>query len=57
MRKRVREMEEENQKLSELQNQVEKDMMAAGGPASSANKEEVDGRSVYVGNVSLGYSS
>lgn len=51
MRRRVREMEEENQKLSELQSQVEKDMNAAGGPPSTANKEDVDNRSVYVGNV------
>jgi polyadenylate-binding protein 2 len=56
MKRRVREMEEESQRLSELQSQVEKDMNAA-GPASTANKEEVDNRSVYVGNVIIGAHS
>eukprot|EP01111_Echinosteliopsis_oligospora_P003512 TRINITY_DN1552_c0_g1_i1.p1 TRINITY_DN1552_c0_g1~~TRINITY_DN1552_c0_g1_i1.p1 ORF type:complete len:236 (-),score=69.49 TRINITY_DN1552_c0_g1_i1:55-663(-) len=50
MRRRVREMEEEAKKLTELQNEVEKDSPAT----SAANREEIDGRSVYVGNVDYG---
>lgn len=55
MRKRVKEMEEESQKLIELQSQVEKDLGASGG-ISAVNKEETDARSVYVGNVCISFT-
>jgi len=48
MKRRVQEMEDEAKKLSDLQSQVEKDM---GGALSAVNKEELDARSVFVGNV------
>lgn len=52
---RVREMEEEAEKLKQMQDEVEK-QMSISPPASTSGmsieeKMEVDGRSVYVGNV------
>ncbi len=49
MKRRVSEMEEEARKLTELHNQVERD--SGIGQQGAVNKEETDGRSVYVGNV------
>jgi polyadenylate-binding protein 2 len=46
MRQRMKEMEEEQQKIQMMQSQLEKDL----GSVDEA-KEEVDARSVYVGNV------
>ncbi|XP_072953799.1 polyadenylate-binding protein 2-like isoform X2 [Typha angustifolia] len=54
MKKRLKEMEEEAAALREMQAKVEKDMGAVQDPAaaaSQASKEEVDSRSVFVGNV------
>ncbi|XP_057428031.1 polyadenylate-binding protein 1-like isoform X1 [Lotus japonicus] len=54
MKKRLKEIEEEASALREMQAKVEKDMGAvqdAGSSATQAEKEEVDGRSIYVGNV------
>ncbi|ESQ40980.1 hypothetical protein EUTSA_v10014635mg [Eutrema salsugineum] len=55
MKRRLKEMEEEAAALREMQAKVEKDMGAAQDSASTetdqAVKEEVDARSVYVGNV------
>ncbi|KAH9603151.1 hypothetical protein KSS87_018597 [Heliosperma pusillum] len=55
MRKRLKEMEDEAAALREMQAKVEKDMAAVQDPgaaaADQANKEEVDSRSVFVGNV------
>ncbi|XP_054821631.1 polyadenylate-binding protein 2-like isoform X1 [Prosopis cineraria] len=55
MKKRLKEMEEEAAALREMQAKVEKEMGAVQDPASAvasqANKEEVDSRSVFVGNV------
>ncbi|KAK8952541.1 hypothetical protein KSP39_PZI003456 [Platanthera zijinensis] len=55
MKKRLKEMEEEAAALREMQAKVEKEMGAAQDPAnavvSQASKEEVDTRSVFVGNV------
>ncbi|CAI9777645.1 unnamed protein product [Fraxinus pennsylvanica] len=55
MKKRLKEMEEEAAALREMQAKVEKEMGAvqdpAGAVASQANKEEVDSRSIFVGNV------
>ena len=58
MKQRVREMEFEAEKLREMQAQVEKDMGESGQVGHPApvgtmeeNKEVVDSRSVYVGNV------
>ncbi|XP_022094500.1 polyadenylate-binding protein 2-B-like [Acanthaster planci] len=55
---RVREMEEEAEKLKEMQSEVEKQMNMSSPPApgpaaplSLEDKQEVDSRSVYVGNV------
>lgn len=45
---RLAEMEEEAKMLSELQNQVDHQI------SMNVDKEEVDSRSVYVGNVCLG---
>ncbi|ONI02331.1 hypothetical protein PRUPE_6G191400 [Prunus persica] len=54
MKKRLKEMEEEAAALREMQAKVEKEMGAVQDPAavaaSQANKEEVDARSVFVGN-------
>ncbi|CAA2993391.1 polyadenylate-binding 2-like [Olea europaea subsp. europaea] len=55
MKKRLKEMEDEAAALREMQAKVEKEMGAvqdpSGAAASQANKEEVDSRSIYVGNV------
>ncbi|KAG0210175.1 cytoplasmic RNA-binding protein [Mortierella sp. GBA30] len=49
MKQRVKEMEAEAAKLREMQHQAEKDMNMA-----EEDKEAVDARSVYVGNVDWG---
>ncbi|XP_021863611.1 polyadenylate-binding protein 2 isoform X2 [Spinacia oleracea] len=55
MRKRLKEMEDEAAALREMQAKVEKEMGAVQDPAAvaadQANREEVDSRSVFVGNV------
>ncbi|OAY67817.1 Polyadenylate-binding protein 2 [Ananas comosus] len=56
MKKRLKEIEDEAGALREMQAKVEKEMAAAGQDSSSAavtqaEKEEVDSRSIYVGNV------
>ncbi|KAL1513558.1 hypothetical protein ABEB36_002956 [Hypothenemus hampei] len=58
---RVREMEEEAEKLKELQNQVDKQMNMGSPPGltsplnmSLEEKMEADNRSIYVGNVDYG---
>lgn len=56
MKKRLQEIEEEAGALREMQAKVEKEMGAtqedsSGTSASQAEKEEVDARSIYVGNV------
>ncbi|KAJ4845325.1 Polyadenylate-binding protein 2 [Turnera subulata] len=55
MKKRLKEIEEEAGALREMQAKVEKEMGAvqdsSGASASQAEKEEVDSRSIYVGNV------
>ncbi|KAL3515521.1 hypothetical protein ACH5RR_022423 [Cinchona calisaya] len=54
MKKRLKEMEDEAAALREMQAKVEKEMGTVQDPsaaASQANKEEVDSRSVFVGNV------
>ncbi|CAM8999294.1 unnamed protein product [Rhodiola kirilowii] len=54
MKKRLKEIEEEAGALREMQAKVEKEMGAVqedpSASATQAEKEEVDGRSVYVGN-------
>ncbi|KAJ3019271.1 UNVERIFIED_CONTAM: cytoplasmic RNA-binding protein [Siphonaria sp. JEL0065] len=54
MKARVQAMEEEAAKLKQMQEQVQKDMNATTALADAA-KEDIDSRSVYVGNVD--YSS
>ncbi len=50
MKKRVQEMEAEAEKLRQMQAEVAKEMNLA--PAADGEaKEDIDGRSVYVGNV------
>ncbi|KAL3837847.1 hypothetical protein ACJIZ3_022438 [Penstemon smallii] len=56
MKKRLQEIEEEAGALREMQAKVEKEMGSGqedstGGSANQAEKEEVDARSIYVGNV------
>ncbi|GMH03017.1 hypothetical protein Nepgr_004856 [Nepenthes gracilis] len=55
MKKRLQEMEYEAAALREMQAKVEKEMGSVQDPSSSnadqANKEEIDSRSVFVGNV------
>ncbi|KAK6794191.1 hypothetical protein AABB24_026044 [Solanum stoloniferum] len=54
MKKRLKEIEDEAGALREMQAKVEKEMGSAQDPtasASQAEKEEVDARSIYVGNV------
>ncbi|KAF9609911.1 hypothetical protein IFM89_019004 [Coptis chinensis] len=57
MKKRLKEMEDEAAALREMQAKVEKEMGAVQDPANAAanqaNKEEIDSRSVFVGNVEL----
>ncbi|KND05108.1 uncharacterized protein SPPG_00782 [Spizellomyces punctatus DAOM BR117] len=56
MKQRIKEMEAEAQKLREMQAQVEKEMhMSTNGEGDADSKEEVDSRSIYIGNVD--YSS
>lgn len=60
---RVKEMEEEAEKIKQMQTEVDKQM--AGGsttglatvPLSLEEKQEIDTRSVYVGNVDYGASA
>ncbi|KAG6746280.1 hypothetical protein POTOM_050814 [Populus tomentosa] len=55
MKRRLKEIEEEAGALREMQAKVEKEMGAVqdspGASATQAEKEEVDSRSIYVGNV------
>ncbi|KAK9095050.1 hypothetical protein Scep_026519 [Stephania cephalantha] len=55
MKKRLKEIEEEAGALREMQAKVEKEMGAVQDPSGAgptqAEKEEVDARSIYVGNV------
>ncbi|KAK4773006.1 hypothetical protein SAY87_028025 [Trapa incisa] len=55
MKKKLKEMEDEAAALREMQAKVEKEMGSIQDPAdgaySQADREEVDSRSVYVGNV------
>ncbi|XP_020551633.1 polyadenylate-binding protein 2-like isoform X3 [Sesamum indicum] len=54
MKKRLKEMEDEAAALREMQAKVEQEMGAVQDPAAAANRanrEEVDARSVFVGNV------
>ncbi|ESQ43466.1 hypothetical protein EUTSA_v10014588mg [Eutrema salsugineum] len=54
MKKRIKEIEEEAGALREMQAKAEKDMGSGQDPSSgisAAEKEEVDSRSIYVGNV------
>ncbi|XP_058087019.1 polyadenylate-binding protein 2-like [Magnolia sinica] len=55
MKKRLKEIEDEAGALREMQAKVEKEMGAVQDPsgtaATQAEKEEVDSRSIYVGNV------
>ncbi|XP_050943696.1 polyadenylate-binding protein 2-like isoform X2 [Cucumis melo] len=55
MKKRLKDMEDEAAALREMQAKVEKEMSSVQDPASAAasqaNREEVDSRSVFVGNV------
>ncbi|KAK5578038.1 hypothetical protein RB653_002989 [Dictyostelium firmibasis] len=61
MKKRFREMEEEAKKLTELQNNLESNITGnsnvgisgnmGGGSMINTDQEEIDSRSVYVGNV------
>ncbi|KAI4318466.1 hypothetical protein MLD38_032167 [Melastoma candidum] len=50
MKRRLKEMEDEAAALREMQAKVELEMDSAQDPAQ-ANKEEVDSRSVFLGNV------
>jgi len=50
MKRRVKEIEEESEKIKEIQSQVFKEMSVG------VDKEEVDARSIYVGNVDYGAS-
>ncbi len=50
MKARLKEMEDEAAKLRQMQAKVEKEMSTLPG-ADAAAREEVDGRSVFVGNV------
>ncbi|KAJ4790214.1 Polyadenylate-binding protein 2 [Rhynchospora pubera] len=54
MKRKLREMEEEAAALREMQSKVEKEMGVVAEPGNAdtqAAKEEIDSRSVYVGNV------
>ena len=52
MKKRVAEMEAEAAKLRELQKEAAEKESASTGTGSTEDKEMVDARSIYVGNVS-----
>ncbi|KAG4910917.1 hypothetical protein JHK87_057033 [Glycine soja] len=60
MKKRLKEIEEEASALREMQAKVEKEMGAvqdsSGTSATQVEKEEVDARSIYVGNVRVDYA-
>ncbi|KAL8553517.1 hypothetical protein ACS0TY_001996 [Phlomoides rotata] len=55
MKKRLKEMEDEASALREMQTKVEQEMGAVQDPSAAAanqtNREEVDARSIFVGNV------
>ena len=56
---RVRAMEEESEKLRELQSEVDKQLAVPTSPSAALNlsfeeKMDVDSRSVYIGNVDYG---
>ncbi|KAK4707800.1 hypothetical protein R3W88_028725 [Solanum pinnatisectum] len=55
MKKRLKEMEDEAAALREMQAKVEKEMGSVQDPASTAasqeNREDIDSRSIFVGNV------
>nr|AFK38116.1 unknown [Medicago truncatula] len=55
MKKRLKEMEDEAAALKEMQAKVEKEMGSIQDPANASasqiNREEVDARSIFVGNV------
>ncbi|GKV35414.1 hypothetical protein SLEP1_g43681 [Rubroshorea leprosula] len=55
MKRRLKEMDDEAAALREMQAKVEKEMGSVQDPAaaatSQANREEIDSRSVFVGNV------
>ncbi|KAG9147176.1 hypothetical protein Leryth_005419 [Lithospermum erythrorhizon] len=56
MKKRLKEIEEEAAALREMQSKAEKDMGSVQDPnvaTSQASKEEVDSRSIFVGNMNL----
>ncbi|PON55898.1 Splicing factor-like protein [Parasponia andersonii] len=61
MKKRLKEMEDEAAALREMQAKVEKEMGSVQEPstaaASQASREEVDSRSVFVGNVDYACTS
>uniref|UniRef100_A0A8D8U2A5 Polyadenylate-binding protein 2 n=1 Tax=Cacopsylla melanoneura TaxID=428564 RepID=A0A8D8U2A5_9HEMI len=61
MKARVREMEEEAEKLKQLQSEVDKQMSMGSPPNSNSllnlsveEKKDADSRSIYVGNVDYG---
>src|SRR5512144_2678130 len=59
---RVKEMEEEAEKIKQMQSEVDKQMAGsttglATVPLSLEEKQEIDTRSVYVGNVDYGASA
>jgi len=59
---RVKEMEEEAEKIKQMQSEVDKQMAGspsgiAAVPLSFEEKQEIDTRSVYVGNVDYGASA
>ncbi|AQK83269.1 Polyadenylate-binding protein 3 [Zea mays] len=56
MKRRLKEMEEEAAALREMQAKVAKEMQDPNA-TTSENKEEMDSRSVFIGNVSLLSSS
>ena len=55
---RVKVMEEESEKLRQLQSEVDKQLATSASPSTSLNlsmeKMDVDSRSIYVGNVDYG---
>ncbi|RDX89393.1 Polyadenylate-binding protein 3, partial [Mucuna pruriens] len=57
MKKRLKEMEDEAAALREMQAKVQKEMGSVQDPstasASQANREEIDSRSVFVGNLTI----
>lgn len=57
---RVKEMEEEAEKIKQMQTEVDKQMAGSNTttvPLSLEEKQEIDTRSVYVGNVDYGASA